>query len=724
MKRLLAQIGITFFSALAAAFYLNDKITFAVMLAAAVTTIVFFFIRKIRKTIYLPCMAIAVCVACLLNLSYTALFVTPMVEKYQGTHTVEATLKDEPRSDYGTYCYSLRVTSADGEKASFDMILESDEEIAIEPYDTLRFEGELVREEEPYQVCKGFFLYNRAYTLSYQVEPNEEKPFWYFAVQVREYFRDVLEQLLPPDDAALCRAILIGDKYAISGDIRYQFKLSGASYFIVVSGMHFSFFTLLLLFLLKKTVKKRFIYVPIVMGFTLFYMAVTGFSYSVVRAGVMMLVYLTGQLLRRKVYSLNSLGMAGLVLPVCFSPYCAGDIGLILSFYATFAILTWSKPIYEKISIKPKVGQKEKKRHKALNYLLGLLSATLAANILVFPISVFAFQAFSSVTLLSAILLYFEIEGILLLSLVICLLWLIPPLRYGCLLLSWGLYFLCEAVVRIVDTFSRLPFAYVRLGDGFIYLWALMTAVLMLFVYLTKERERSAFLAIFCSLTILLCGAVTTALLKTDKPLLHVYDADGGMMVTLEENRNVYLLAAQGKYRPQYRVLRQIAENYPRAAVAVTEGNAERLLLSEISEREFAFSAIMLYDKKQTEAAYHNVIYYNSERTLSVSDTTEVILFPAGTVAARYIRTAASSALILPDGCDASEIPEEYRTADVIVMGKKVKYPELLLCDTLVLTSNSPYCEIEAVSLQDQCRRVCFVCENDYVTILESSYAE
>ena len=714
MKRLLAQIGITFFSALAAVFYFHDTVTLILMIAAAAAAVLFFCIRKIRRTVYLPAMALAVVLACAVNLSYSALFVVPVTENYQGKHRIEATLKDEPREDYNTYCYTLHVISVDAEKADFDMLLEYDEPINIEPYDTLCFDGDLVKEERPYRISKGVFLYDRAYTLSYEVKPNGHKPFWNTVIQVRRYFRDVLERLLPYDDAALCRAVLIGDKYAIPGDIRFRFKLSGASYFIVVSGMHFSFFTLILLFLLKRTVRKRFVYVPIVIAFTLFYMAVTGFSYSVVRAGVMMLVYLLGLLLRRRVYSLNSLGTAGLILPVCFSPYCAGDLGLILSFYATFAILVWSKPIYERLRIRRKEGKKEKLWQKAVNYLLGLLSATLAASILTFPISVFAFRAFSSVTLLSAILLYFEIEGILLLSLIICLLWLIPPMRYVCLLLSWGLYFLCEAVMYIVDTLSSLPLSYVRLGDGFVYLWVLMTAVLFLFVYLSRSGYRNAFLAILCSLAILLGGVVTTALLKTDKPVLRVYDIGGGMMATLEENGEIYLLSAEGDYSEQYRVLRQAAEEYSGAAVAVIEENDERVLLSEISEREFAISSILLYDKEQREETYGKLTYYRGERTLHLSDTTDVFLCPAGYVAARYIRTASSSALILPEGCDVSLIPEEYRTADVIVMGRRVKRYELLCCDTLALTAKRPYCEIEAASMRDRCRRVCYICESEY----------
>ena len=724
MKRLLAQIGITFFSVLATAFYLPDRITFILMIACTVTTIVFFFIRKIRKKIFPPVMAIAAVLACLLNLSYTALFVTPVVNTYVGEHTIEATLKDEVRQNYNAYYYPLRVESVDGEKAGFDLMLISNDEIRIDPYDTLSFLGTIEKEDESYQICKGYYLKSRAYTLDCQVKPNEHKPIYYTAIQVRRYFRKALDRLLPSDDAALCRAILIGDKYALSGEIRDQFKFSGASYFIVVSGMHFAFFTLVLTFLLKKLIKNRYVYIPIVMVFTLLYMAVTGFSFSVVQSGIMMLMLLVSQLIRRRSYPMNSLGFAGLILPIIFTPYCAGDLGLILSFYATFAILQWSAPIYEKIRIKREDEKKEKKWHKAVNYLLQLLSATLAANILVFPISLVAFHAFSSVTLLSAILLYFEIEGILVLSLIVCLLWLIPPIRFLSVAVSWVLYFVCELVMFIVDTLSGLPFSYIRIGDMFIFLWILMTAVLMALVYFSRRGYKYAPLAILCSLAILFGGLATTQLLKDDKPVLSVDQADGGMIVTLEENGQIYLLTTDASYREQYRTLREIAEEHTSAMLAVVDTDKERQLLENVSQREFAISHILQYDKGKEVIPSENVTSFKEEYTVCISDGTDVTLFPAGTSSARFIRTKSMTALILPNGCDVSQLPDEVCFADVIVMGSKTAFAEKLRCDKLVLTAPKPLCEIQAKALCGNCRGIYYISENELSIKMENSYAE
>ena len=70
------------------------------------------------------------------------------------------------------------------------------------------------------------------------------------------------------------------------------------------------------------------------MGFVLFFMGLAGFSPSVTRAGIMMLLYLGGFLLRREPDSLNSLGLAALVI-LFANPFAAADLGMLLSFSAT-----------------------------------------------------------------------------------------------------------------------------------------------------------------------------------------------------------------------------------------------------------------------------------------------------------------------------------------------------------------------------------------------------
>ena len=74
------------------------------------------------------------------------------------------------------------------------------------------------------------------------------------------------------------------------------------------------------------------------MVFVMIYMALTGFTSSVIRSGIMMIIYLIGKEFFYESDSLNSLGIAALFM--CLpNPYASGDIGMILSFSATLGII-------------------------------------------------------------------------------------------------------------------------------------------------------------------------------------------------------------------------------------------------------------------------------------------------------------------------------------------------------------------------------------------------
>ena len=113
MKRLLAWIGITYFSVLAAAFYLPPVWDYVLCGAALLLTAIFFIIRKWRGTIYLPAMAIMAVVACIVHIGYTYFTVLPVQSYATGEeHSIEAVMIEEPYRSYGKVYYRLRAERA------------------------------------------------------------------------------------------------------------------------------------------------------------------------------------------------------------------------------------------------------------------------------------------------------------------------------------------------------------------------------------------------------------------------------------------------------------------------------------------------------------------------------------------------------------------------------------------------------------------------------------
>lgn len=133
-------------------------------------------------------------------------------------------------------------------------------------------------------------------------------------------------------------AMCTGDKTALSPDVTFGFRQAGLSHLLAVSGLHMAILAQAVLGLL------RFLRVPRrwaalgAAGVVVPFMLLTGMTPSVVRSGVMCLVLLAGQLLRRRADSRNSLGFA-LLLLVLPNPYVVLDVGLQLSFAATVGLV-------------------------------------------------------------------------------------------------------------------------------------------------------------------------------------------------------------------------------------------------------------------------------------------------------------------------------------------------------------------------------------------------
>ena len=171
MKRLLAQTGITYFSVLAIAFFVSDTATIIIGACALIAGIIFLLIKKTRRSIFIPAMAFAAVLACAVNIGYTSFFVTPVVEKYaDDEHEIRAVLIEEPYKAYSMHYYRLKVTEADGEEASFRLLLKTGRPLDADPDDTITFTALTEKVENDYFITKGYYLVSDCYHLSYDVE--------------------------------------------------------------------------------------------------------------------------------------------------------------------------------------------------------------------------------------------------------------------------------------------------------------------------------------------------------------------------------------------------------------------------------------------------------------------------------------------------------------------------------------------------------------------------
>ncbi|MGM9680594.1 MAG: ComEC/Rec2 family competence protein [Eubacteriales bacterium] len=251
------------------------------------------------------------------------------------------------------------------------------------------------------------------------------------------------------DSAALIRALICGDRAGLSSGIRNRFSALGISHLLAVSGMHIGVLMFALSIGLRSfRVGKKAGVLPI-LGVAALYMAICSFSASVCRAFGMLFVLELSVLIGRRRDSLTAL-FATTALIVALFPYRILDVGLLLSFLATFGILWIGFPLTEKIRVK---------FHGPLRFCLASLALTYSAKLMTLPITVLYFGSDSLISPLSCLLFSPLITLILILSPILLLTSFFPPIGIQ---VGWIMGFLCKAVYALSDfleqSFFILPF--------------------------------------------------------------------------------------------------------------------------------------------------------------------------------------------------------------------------------------------------------------------------
>ncbi len=190
---------------------------------------------------------------------------------------------------------------------------------------------------------KGIYL--TAHIKQYKAGDTCANPLMLTLVNLRKDIINVLYERIGGDAGALAAALLTGDRSNLSEETNFAFKAAGASHLMAVSGLHLTVLSGALTGILNLLRVKKKPAAVIIVVFVILFSALTGFSRSVVRAGIMMCVLLSGYLFNRRADTLNSLGLA--VFIICMNPFAVSDAGAVLSVLAVLSLCTGAKAVKE-----------------------------------------------------------------------------------------------------------------------------------------------------------------------------------------------------------------------------------------------------------------------------------------------------------------------------------------------------------------------------------------
>lgn len=327
-------------------------------------------------------------------------------------------------------------------------------------------------------------------------------------VKTRDSLSQILCRLVEGEEGNLVSSLLLGKRELLGGGTIRDFRRSGVSHLLAISGLHLSIMIAFADFFLRGLrIKKHFRCIA-VLFFAFFYLALTGFALSTVRAFIMSVFLYLSFLLRSDNDPITSLFFA-LFLILAISPFSVYDIGMWMSFSAVLGILVTNELISALRDHLRTRHAKLKKSVRLLLTVLSTLSISVAATLFTcFPL----WFAFDEMSLLSVP------SGILLSPLVTITLVLAPPaLLFSSV--SWLapffgkiLHFVCRAILWTVSWFSSWHGSTVSLRYPVISIFVPLTMVIVGLLLVVRFKHKWMVAATAC--TIILCFACTVTVIR------------------------------------------------------------------------------------------------------------------------------------------------------------------------------------------------------------------
>lgn len=302
-------------------------------------------------------------------------------------------------------------------------------------------------------------------------------------ISFKNKLEDSLNKATARPQSAILEAFLFGEEEKIPKDLKEKLNLTGTRHITAVSGMNITIITFLLLnFLLSLGFyRSQAFYLSIIL--IIFYVLMIGAPASAIRAAIMAILLLTAQHFGRLSSASRTILFAAASMLALNPLLLKSDVGFQLSFLATMGLIFFQPILLDFFKKIPNAFQ--------LRYNL---SATLAAQIFVFPILIYNFGKISIVSPMTNVLILPLIPLITIFGFFFSFIGIFWQTLGQ--ILSWPAWLLITYILKIVDFSSKIPFAYLSIQKFSLFLLSLSYSILAILVWKFKEREKLKFLGI------------------------------------------------------------------------------------------------------------------------------------------------------------------------------------------------------------------------------------
>lgn len=702
MKRLLATVGLTYLSVLSVVFYFaNGTFTNIIIILSALSAFVGIFFKVIKNKIrikkslldLLITVGLTSFAACIAIILYSDFIYRPVIDNYSNKElSIEGYICDEIQKNENSYVYIINADKINGNSGNVKIRLISTVDLQAEDFDRIAANFTVSKAENCYNLSKGIYLtaFYDEETDSFNSTGEKQFSLYSIAVNIRKAMKSSLDSLLPENTSSLCKAVLLGDKQALSDDIKADFSKTGTSFLIVVSGMHLAIIAGFVLFLLKNIIKNRYALASIILAIVFCFMSITGFTPSVVRSGIMLILTYCSKAVFRRTDGLNSLGTAAIVLTL-FNPFAVGDIGMLLSFSATAGIVLWANKIEIYLSRKLRLKGKNKLIRGALN----LISVSLSASLWIIPITTIAFHRVSPFVVLTAFFAEPIVSVVLICAMLASLLYLCPVISFFAYTFALGADIFGNLLLQTISLFSSLPYSCVKSDKPYFYIWLIFTALLVIIGYAIKAKGFYVRCAVTASAVVLTIGWAVYAIIGNNSATLKIYNVGSGVTASVECGSNISFISCGGTNGSAYQIIDDISGDFSSIdSILIPDTKLKYAKYLPQLMSEFDVSNILVYDnntdKKSLEKYGGKIDTFSSDChfTINLNPLATLEVLNIDSVTYQYLHINGSTVLFVPSKSDIAKFPEKYRTCDYLLVDSNVKNSNLLSCKNVIFSGD------------------------------------
>ncbi len=510
-------------------------------------------------------LALPILISSVTSLLYFNLYYNNVISNVKKGADIEFIILEEKYTSETFSNYTVKIESIDGEKTNLKANLLTESDLSAELFSVhsckatiqLPSKSQNGFSSENYNLSHGIFLSAQAEEEVIPLGKTRKIFPSYQLHKINEFFSSVIDKYIPDGKSALSKALVLGNKSSLEPKSSQSFRLLGMSHILAVSGMHLTILIGSFDALLSKLKTDKILRCVTVISLTLFYAGITGFSMSVKRAAIMLILSALSFLLAKRHDAFTSLCFSGAFL--CFiEPHALFDVGLQLSFLSTMGIITFASPASAYLKEKAYLSRSKFKR--GLYRFSSALLFGIAPVMFSLPVT---WLAFGEVALLSPVsnILFTPLVTLIIYSCPVMLITSFVPPVAGIIsfILTYASVFTLNTADRLAHNAPIVSINY----DFTAYIVAFL-AVSLIILILTDTKHKFLFLIPFitCILAFSLCITAFNQNASDKIKAVYINNQDGDSFLIVSQGKALFCDISGVSYRTAKECEYYLGENH------------------------------------------------------------------------------------------------------------------------------------------------------------------